>query len=132
MMGVPDDPENAGLIPNCFNHIFGVINTEEDKTKKFLIRCSYLEIYNEDVFDLLTERPKGKQLQKLDIKEDKNKGVYVNNLKTIVVHTIEEIEQAMIFGTNNRKTASTNMNDTSSRSHSIFTIYIETAVRVEN
>jgi kinesin family protein 3/17 len=58
MMGIPDDPMNAGLIPNCFNHIFGVINTEEDKTKKFLIRCSYLEIYNEDVFDLLVERQK--------------------------------------------------------------------------
>jgi kinesin family protein 3/17 len=71
-------------------------------------------------------------LKKLDVKEDTNKGVYVQNLNTIVVNTIEEIEKAMLFGTGNRKTASTKMNDTSSRSHSIFTIYIETAVKVEN
>ena len=50
-----------GLIPNCFAHIFGVISTEIDATKKFLVRCSYLEIYNEDVFDLLVEQKKGIQ-----------------------------------------------------------------------
>ena len=87
-MGLPEDPELAGLIPNCFNHIFGVISTEEDKTKKYLIRCSYLEIYNEDVYDLLTERKGNLALKKLDIKEDGNRGVYVQDLHTIVVNTI--------------------------------------------
>lgn len=127
MMGVPDNLEFRGLIPNCFAHIFGCISTEEDKTKKYLVRCSYLEIYNEDVFDLLAQQ-KGVQPQKLDLKEDKNKGVFVQGLKTIIVNSIPEMEEAMHFGTSNRKTASTAMNSESSRSHSIFTIYIETAV----
>jgi len=62
------------------------------------------------------------------LKEDKNKGVFVQGLKTIIVNSIPEMEEAMHFGTSNRKTASTAMNSESSRSHSIFTIYIETAV----
>ena len=54
MMGLPDDPEMRGIIPNCFNHIFGCID-EDESQKKYLVRCSYLEIYQEDVFDLLVE-----------------------------------------------------------------------------
>ena len=93
--------------------------------KKFLIRCSYLEIYNEEVRDLLA--PQNGPPKKLDLKEDANKGVFVKDLICIVVKSIPEIEKAMNFGTANRMVAATNMNNTSSRSHSIFTIYIETA-----
>ena len=85
-----------------------------------MVRCSYLEIYKEDVFDLLSETKKGKERNRLDVREDKNKGFYVKDLKWIMVNSIEEMEKAMIFGTSNRKTASTKMNATSSRSHSIF------------
>ena len=63
-MGVPDDETLRGLIPNCFAHIFGVLQTDEDPTKKFLVRCSYLEIYNEDVFDLLVEQKKKRRARK--------------------------------------------------------------------
>lgn len=60
MMGVPDDPNLRGIIPNCFAHIFGCIDEEgSDANKRFLVRCSYLEIYNEEVYDLLTEHKKG-------------------------------------------------------------------------
>ena len=93
--------------------------------KKFLIRCSYLEIYNEEIHDLLASHsgpPK-----KLDLKEDPNKGVFVKDLTCIVCKSIPEIEKAMTYGTAGRKVAETNMNKDSSRSHSIFTIYIETA-----
>jgi len=62
MMGDPADPPERGIIPNCFAHIFGVIDengrSEEHKDTKYLVRCSYLEIYKEDVFDLLTEKRK--------------------------------------------------------------------------
>jgi hypothetical protein len=51
MMGIPQDPELRGIIPNCFAHIFGCIQNDSDK--RFLVRCSYLEIYNEEVYDLL-------------------------------------------------------------------------------
>jgi len=63
----------------------------------------------------------------LDLKEDKDKGIYVKDLTHTIVKSIPEIDKAMTFGTANRKTASTAMNADSSRSHSIFTIYIETA-----
>ena len=61
------------------------------------------------------------------MKEDPNKGVFVKDLTCCIVKSIPEIEKAMTFGTSNRKTASTNMNQDSSRSHSLFTIFIETA-----
>ncbi len=125
-MGVPDDPNLRGIIPNCFAHIFGCIN-ENEEGKRFLIRCSYLEIYNEEVYDLLTEHKKGQQLVKLEVKENPDKGIFVKDLKQIIVKSIPDMESAMNFGTGNRRTAATLMNNESSRSHSIFTIYIETA-----
>lgn len=73
MMGDPNDPPERGIIPNCFAHIFGVID-ENARTElcetKYLVRCSYLEIYKEDVFDLLTEKRRGEQSQKLDVREE--------------------------------------------------------------
>jgi kinesin family protein 3/17 len=64
---------------------------------------------------------------KLEVKENPDKGIFVKDLKQIIVKSIPDIESAMNFGTGNRRTAATLMNNESSRSHSIFTIYIETA-----
>ena len=52
MMGITDDPIKRGVIPNAFEHIFGYIKNEGGN-KKFLVRCSFVEIYNEEVRDLL-------------------------------------------------------------------------------
>lgn len=52
MLGLRDDPEQKGIIPNAFDHIFGCIDEKEGNTK-FLVRASYLEIYNEEIRDLL-------------------------------------------------------------------------------
>lgn len=124
MLGVPTDENLRGIIPNCFAHIFGFID-EKASDMKFLVRCSYLEIYNEEIHDLLVE---GKNVhKKLELKEDPSKGVFVKDLTCCITKSIPEIEKAMNYGTANRKTASTNMNQDSSRSHSLFTIYIETA-----
>lgn len=65
--------------------------------------------------------------KKLDVKEDKDKGIYVKGLTSVIVKSIPEIEKTMVAGTKNRKVGETAMNKDSSRSHSIFTIYIETA-----
>ncbi len=89
---------------------------------KFLVRCSYLEIYNEDIRDLLSKNTDAK----LELKEDPNKGVFVKDLTCYIVKSISEIEKLMKQGTGNRKTGETAMNKDSSRSHSIFTVYIET------
>ena len=94
---------------------------------KFLVRCSYLEIYNEEIIDLPTNGTVGDK-GKLELKEDQNRGgVYVKDLTCCIVKSIPEIEKLMIFGSSQRKTGETAMNKDSSRSHSIFTIYIETS-----
>lgn len=88
-----------------------------------MVRASYLEIYNENVLDLLTSSKKDEALQ---IKEDPKKGTYVKDLTTVIVKGSNDVEKALHAGLKNRKTGETAMNKDSSRSHSIFTIYIET------
>jgi kinesin family protein 3/17 len=120
-------PEERGIIPNAFEHIYGYLDDSANAAKKFLVRASYLEIYNEEVRDLL-----GKDIdKKLDLKEDKNKGVFVKDLTIISVKSTYEIQQLMDKGNGLRKVGATAMNDTSSRSHSLFTIYIEQAETIE-
>lgn len=82
MMGPVDalDPKSGrdderGVIPRAVRHIFGFIDAA-DKEKKFLVRCSYLEIYNESILDLLSKN----NAVNLPIKEDPNKGIYVQDL----------------------------------------------------
>lgn len=123
MIGLKGNKAERGIIPNAFDHIFGYFDDAQNTKKKFLIRCSYLEIYNEEVRDLLGKNAE----QKLDLKEDPEKGVYAKDLNMVIVKRIAEIEKCMDKGNGNRKTGETAMNKDSSRSHSIFTIYVETA-----
>jgi kinesin family protein 3/17 len=123
MIGKKGDKNTRGIIPNAFDHIFGYFDDAQNNQKKFLIRCSYLEIYNESIRDLLSKKVD----TKLDLKEHPDKGVYVQDLTTVIVKSIPEIESHMDHGNHNRKTGETAMNKDSSRSHSIFTIYVETA-----
>lgn len=120
--GAGYDESKMGIIPKAIRHIFGYIDGAE-KDRKFLVRCSYLEIYNEQILDLLSKNG----TNSLAIKEDPNKGIYVKDLTSVIVKSVPEIEKTLLAGTKNRKTGETAMNKDSSRSHSIFTIYIETA-----
>ncbi|XP_039365260.1 kinesin-like protein KIF17 isoform X2 [Mauremys reevesii] len=88
---------------------------------KFLVRVSYLEIYNEDIRDLLGADTK----QKLELKEHPEKGVYVKGLSLHTVHSVAQCERIMETGWRNRAVGYTLMNKDSSRSHSIFTINME-------
>jgi len=115
------DEGERGIIPKSIRHLFGFID-DSDKEKKFLVRCSYLEIYNEQILDLLSKNPVN-----LPIKEDPNKGIYVKDLTTVIVKSVSDTEKMLFAGLKHRKTGETAMNKDSSRSHSIFTIYIETA-----
>ena len=127
MMGDYSTDETKGIIPKAFGHIFGFIDQDETAGKKFLVRCSYLEIYNEAILDLLGKDHTNKH----DIKEDPDKGIYVKDLTTVIVKSVPEIERAMVAGTKNRKTGETAMNKDSSRSHSIFTLYLEMSEEVD-
>ena len=124
MQGIPSDPELRGIIPTCFHHIFDYIS--RTSSKKFLVRISFLEIYNEEVKDLLiksSKNPKGG----LDLKENPDTGVFVRDLSAVVVKSVEELEKLMEVGNKNRSVGETLMNATSSRSHSIFSITIESS-----
>lgn len=83
------------------------------------IRFSFIEIYNENMFDLLAPE------NAIGIREDPQEGVTVDNLTIIQSTSSEESIKAYNRGISNRKTASTNMNMRSSRSHSIFTVLLE-------
>jgi len=119
MVGPDKPPEVRGVIPRAFEHIFNDINVTTDK--KFLVRASFLEIYNEEIRDLLSKNPK----EKLELKDHTDHGVYVKDLSTFVVKDVSEMRQVMMAGQKNRSVGATLMNIESSRSHSIFTITIE-------
>lgn len=113
------EPSNRGIIPRAFEHIFEAISTAENT--KFLVQASYLEIYNEEIRDLLGLDAK----RKLELKENNETGVYVTNLSMHIVNDVRSCEKIMEDGWKNRSVGATLMNADSSRSHSIFTIYIE-------
>ncbi|MBN3276810.1 KIF17 protein, partial [Polyodon spathula] len=119
MQGITDPPAQRGVIPRAFEHIFESIQCAENT--KFLVRASYLEIYNEEIRDLLGNDTK----QKLELKEHPEQGVYVKELSLHTVHSVGECERIMEQGWKNRSVGYTLMNKDSSRSHSIFTIHLE-------
>eukprot|EP00948_MAST-09A_sp_MAST-9A-sp1_P002300 g2300.t1 len=121
MEGKSDVPELRGVIPNSFRHIFNTISNNTDPKVQYLVRASYLEIYNEEIRDLLSNNPKNR----LELKENPDTGVYVKDLASFVVKSVSEIDHVMRAGKKNRSTGATLMNQTSSRSHSIFTIVVE-------
>ncbi|XP_031207493.1 kinesin-like protein KIF3A isoform X1 [Mastomys coucha] len=120
MEGVRAVPGLRGVIPNSFAHIFGHIAKAEGDTR-FLVRVSYLEIYNEEVRDLLGKD----QTQRLEVKERPDVGVYIKDLSAYVVNNADDMDRIMTLGHKNRSVGATNMNEHSSRSHAIFTITIE-------
>jgi len=80
MEGVQDPPELRGIIPNAFQQIFDRVALAAEGVQ-FLVRASYLEIYNEEVRDLLAKDPKNR----LDLKENVDSGVYVKDLTSFIV-----------------------------------------------
>lgn len=119
MEGEDNPHENRGIIPRSFEQIFYAV--EQNPDTEFLIRVSFLEIYNEEIHDLLSKDA----ATKLDVKEKTDTGFYVKDLNLFIVKGIEEMKEVMISGRKNRHTGQTNMNRDSSRSHSIFSIVIE-------
>jgi kinesin family protein 3/17 len=109
---------NKGIICRSFEHIFKAIRGSPDR--QFLVAVSMLEIYNEEVRDLL----KGDG-QKLKLKQDETATVYVDGLSSEEVKSEADCMKLLDKGSGNKEVASTDMNARSSRSHSIFTITVE-------
>ena len=126
MEGVHDVPELRGILPRTFRYIFDGCEAAKSvagENAEFLVRASYLEIYNEEIRDLLSKDHK-KQLQ---LKESVDQGVYVKDLSMFVLKSVQEIEHVFNVGSKNRSVGATQMNQDSSRSHSIFTIVVESS-----
>lgn len=119
MMGSDiDDEEGKGIIPRIVEQIFTSILTSPGNIE-YTVRVSYMEIYMERIRDLLVP-----QNDNLPVHEEKSRGVYVKGLLEIYVSSIQEVYEVMRRGGASRAVAATNMNQESSRSHSIFVITI--------
>ena len=122
-----------GIIPQMNAEMFERIaaSTADNPNKLFLVTCSFMEIYNEVLYDLLDPTMgargtnKSRKDSNIDVKEDPKLGVYVAGLQEIGVDTKEKIEKLMDQGNSARAVAATQMNATSSRSHSIFIIRLQ-------
>ncbi|PVD20791.1 hypothetical protein C0Q70_18952 [Pomacea canaliculata] len=111
---------NKGIVPITCNELFKTISCNQGGSTRYEVTFSMLEIYNEQVRDLLSkDNPKGG----LQVRQNPTLGMfYVENLKKVPVGSYAEIEKRMEQGTSNRTVASTNMNATSSRAHTVVTI----------
>ncbi len=120
MEGVREDAEKKGVIPRSFDHIFAHIGGA-GSDEQYLVRASYLEIYKEEIRDLLSKD----QSRRFELKERPDTGVYVKDLSSFVCKSRSEIEHVMSVGNQNRKVGATDMNKHSSRSHAIFIVTVE-------
>ncbi|KAM9839428.1 kinesin-1 heavy chain-like [Aulostomus maculatus] len=119
MEGKLHDPDMMGIIPRIVDDIFNYIYSM-DENLEFHIKVSYFEIYLDKIRDLLDVSKTN-----LSVHEDKNRVPYVKGCTERFVCSPEEVMDAIDEGKNNRKVAVTNMNEHSSRSHSIFQINIK-------
>lgn len=119
-MGTPDHP---GLIPRTCRDLFERIDSNNSPSVNYSVRVSYFEVYNEHVRDLLV--PRRDMPYYLKVRESPTEGPYIKDLIEVPVRNISEILKWMKMGDNNRTIASTKMNDTSSRSHAVFTLVLK-------
>lgn len=122
MEGDLEGPQR-GIIPRTVEDIFYCIENDPEPTSKYLVRASYLQIYNEVISDLL--KP---DRTNLIIREDRKRGVFVDGLSEWVVRSPFEVYQLMARGAEERATGSTKMNEVSSRSHAVFLFIVEKCV----
>ncbi|XP_049665545.1 kinesin-like protein KIF1B isoform X15 [Accipiter gentilis] len=117
MMGKQEESQ-AGIIPQLCEELFEKINDNSNEEMSYSVEVSYMEIYCERVRDLLNPKNKGN----LRVREHPLLGPYVEDLSKLAVTSYTDIADLMDAGNKARTVAATNMNETSSRSHAVFTI----------
>ncbi|XP_038677298.1 kinesin-like protein KIF1B isoform X20 [Scyliorhinus canicula] len=117
MMG-KQDKDHEGIIPQLCEDLFEKINDNNNSDMSYSVEVSYMEIYCERVRDLLNPKTKGN----LRVREHPLLGPYVEDLSKLAVTSYTDIADLMDAGNKARTVAATNMNETSSRSHAVFTI----------
>ena len=118
MEGITTDNNLMGVIPRMMQLIFDTINSGSPDIE-FSVKCQYYQIYNEKIQDLIDTRKTD-----LAIREDKNKGIWVEDCTEEYVESEQEMFNFFQNGASNRAVASTKMNALSSRSHSLFAVII--------
>lgn len=127
MQGTATSP---GVIPLAITDIFSFIR--ETPHREFLLRVSYLEIYNEKIHDLLSASigPANGPQEEIKLREDSKRGVYATPLKEEIVQSPTQLLRVIARGDHARRTGSTQFNARSSRSHAVVQIVVESRERV--
>lgn len=129
MQGTMSSP---GVIPLAITDIFSYIR--ETPHREFLLRVSYLEIYNEKIHDLLAASVGAGvgvgQQEEIKLREDSKRGVYASPLKEEIVQSPTQLLRVIHRGDMARRTGSTQFNSRSSRSHAVVQIVVESRERV--
>lgn len=118
MEGALDTSPNAGIIPRAVNYIFNFL---KERHAEHSVRLSFLELYNEQLGDLMVS---AESSTKLRIVEDARKGVFCQNLEEVLVHDADEVFAHLREAVNRRQVAETLMNKASSRSHCVLTVTV--------
>ncbi|CAL8285221.1 unnamed protein product [Merluccius merluccius] len=118
MLGSPDHP---GVIPRAVREVFSQVRTRggEPEGWDYSVAMSYLEIYNEKVLDLLSP-----SAQDLPIREDKDHNILIPGLTQTLLQSFSDFDRHFIPASLNRTTASTKLNQRSSRSHAVLLIKV--------
>ncbi|KAI0720566.1 kinesin-domain-containing protein [Cerioporus squamosus] len=119
------DEDQPGIIPRAMKDVFAYI--KRSPSREYLLRCSYLEIYNEAIHDLLAP-PNSSVSQPVQI-QGSGANVILTPLREEVVTSLKGVHEVLQRGEGNRRTASTDWNERSSRSHSVFRLVIESRER---
>ena len=128
MMGTEAEP---GLTPRVcwflFDRMAALAATaaRQQATRKFRTSVTYLQIYNEALYDMLADEGSGAPVELLRIRHDPQRGVFVQGLKEHVVTTPQEVRDLLNRGNHARATSATKMNASSSRSHAVFTLHLQ-------
>ncbi|KAJ6775975.1 KINESIN-LIKE PROTEIN KIN-12F [Salix koriyanagi] len=144
MVEDPSPSSNQGIVPRIFHMLFSEIQRKQENSQmkqiNYQCRCSFLEIYNEQIGDLLD--PGQRNLEVVfsapcpwifvslvnaffETPDDSKNGLYVENLTEEYVNSYEDVTQILIKGLSSRKVGATSINSKSSRSHIVFTMIIE-------
>lgn len=116
MLGTEDE---EGIMVLTLKELFDKISFYSSE-REYKVKLWYLEIYNENIRDLLTS-----SLEYLDLREDPTKGISITNISELIVTSCEDIMQLLKKGNKNRTQEATNANETSSRSHAILQVQVE-------
>ena len=117
MLGNDDNP---GIMVWTLKELYKKI--KEYKNREYLIKLWYVEIYNENIRDLLSN--KGEKNENLELREDPDEGIIINNITEIITNSMNEILNLLKKGNKNRTVEETDVNKTSSRSHAILQIKV--------